>query len=126
LKEFAKRLQKAAESGMPVSRFAGDQFAIVVPAAEFEAVVRKVDSLLRALTETYELDSDGLRCTIGVSVGIETVVNAHHSTSVLVRNADMALQVARNQPGNSRYRWFSQVEGDVLASLEPAALRQSA
>lgn len=126
LKSFAERLQKNAESGMPVSRFAGDQFAIVVPAAEFEVVVKKVDALLRSLTETYELDDKGLRCTIGVSIGIETVINAHHSTSVLVRNADMALQVARTQPGNSRYRWFSQVESDALAAIQPAALRQSA
>lgn len=126
LKAFANRLRECAESGMPVARFAGDQFAIAIPSADFDLVDYKVGNLLKTLTESYKLDDDGLRCTIGVSVGVETVVNAQHSTAVLVRNADTALQVARHQPSTKRYSWFSELDKSVIESLEPAGLRQSA
>lgn len=123
LKSFASRLQDAAASGMPVARFAGDQFAIVIPSIDYDVVDSKVDALLRAITEPYSLD--GLRCTIGASMGLETVTHAKHSAALLIRNADKALDIARKN-SSEKYCWYPQVASGASEAAQPDALRQSA
>lgn len=123
LKSFATRLQNSARKGMPVARFAGDQFALVLPSIDFETVDREVDSLLRTITEPYTLD--GIRCTIGACIGLETVTHAQHSAALLIRNADKALRQAQSA-GKNRYSWYSQTEGTAVETTQADTLRQSA
>lgn len=122
LKAFANRLKASSSKGMPVARFTGDQFAITIPSVDVKEIDDTVKALLDALTQPYSLD--GLRCTIGASIGIESVTHAQHSAALLIRNSDKALQATRECGG--RYNWYSHLEGSQPPRGDSTSLRQSA
>jgi len=111
LRTFAERLRKALNERDLAARFGGDEFVVLLPAADpsrAEALSRR---LLEVVAEPFELD--GQPYHIGLSIGISICPTDGHDSETLFRNADIALYRAKSD-GRGTFRFF---EAAMDASL---------
>lgn len=95
----AERIKAAAPNATVVARLGGDEFAIVLPGPdEAEATAARIVELVGK-----PFMWEGVRLTVGASVGIAP---KGHSSSSLLRKADIALYAAKNA-GRNTYRLFA-------------------
>lgn len=117
LVEAARRLVSCVRETDTVSRWGGDEFAIVLTetanAEEAEQIARRAVSLLG---EPYYLDA-GTVCISGC-VGIALYPRDGREADQLLRNADLALYAAK-EGGRNQYRLFASAERpeDAQANL---------
>jgi diguanylate cyclase (GGDEF)-like protein/PAS domain S-box-containing protein len=89
----------AAEVGPhdTAARLGGDEFAVLVPGmSAFESVVL-AERLHRAVTSPIHLD--GLEIALGAHLGVATTAASARDIEVLLKDADVALFVAKQQDG---------------------------
>ncbi len=104
LQQVASRLTDQVRREDLVARLGGDEFGILLTGIEAAADAETVaESLVGALAEPFLLE--GLRVSVGGSVGVAVCpVDADHVEGLL-RNADNAMYEAKVRPGStSRYR----------------------
>lgn len=93
-----QRLRRLVRDADLVARLGGDEFAIIqrlLPTAAVpEALARRI---IGVLSDPYEIN--GHRIQIGVSVGIERIVDSRVNPDEILRNADLALYQAKTQGG---------------------------
>jgi diguanylate cyclase (GGDEF)-like protein len=104
LKVVADRLIQAVNGSDMVARIGGDEFAIVQTAVErpeqcSELASRIVDSVGRPY------DMDGRHIIIGTSIGIAIAPTDGTNPDHLLKNADMALYLAKSE-GRATHRFF--------------------
>jgi diguanylate cyclase (GGDEF)-like protein len=104
LKAVAGRLAQAVTAADFVARIGGDEFAVVqagVTRAEqcSEVATRIVD----LVSQPYEID--GRHIVIGTSIGIAIAPNDGDNPDLLLKNADMALYLAKGD-GRGTHRFF--------------------
>ncbi len=104
LQQVAGRLTDQVRREDLVARFGGDEFGILLTgisdAADADAIA---DSLLGALHEPFLLE--GLRLSVGGSIGVAICPADADHVEGLLRNADMAMYEAKVRPGSAaRYR----------------------
>ena len=103
LREVARRLRAAAE-GAYVARLGGDEFTVVIAdGPQPQAAETAADRLKAAFTE--EIEVDGLRLKIGLSVGIAVFPDDGADATTLLGNADAALYRAKAD-GRGAIRFF--------------------
>jgi diguanylate cyclase (GGDEF)-like protein/PAS domain S-box-containing protein len=106
LRTVAQRLETVARAGDTVARLGGDEFAVlmedVVDAQEALAVSMRMQSALRERTVV-----GGTQLVITASVGVAMSGAATGSVSDLLRDADIAMYVAKNS-GKDATRLFEQ------------------
>src|SRR5262249_53427418 len=104
LKAVAGRLRACVKAGDVIARLGGDEFAILQASVErAEQCSELASRIIEALSETYEID--GKRVYIGTSVGMAIAPADGTSPDQLLRNADMALYLAKSD-GRGTYRFF--------------------
>jgi diguanylate cyclase (GGDEF)-like protein len=94
LRQVGPRLESVLRDGDTVGRLGGDEFAVLLPAVDGVAEAQAVaDRLREALHRPF--DVDGVILDVEVSVGI--VLSPWHGTDSeeLLRNADIAMYVAK-------------------------------
>jgi diguanylate cyclase (GGDEF)-like protein len=92
--EVAARLRKAVRPVDTVARTGGDEFAIIQPMiADQGAAVTLAEILLREIGKPFDIQ--GVRCRIGISIGIASYPGQAVNASELLRNADTALYRAK-------------------------------
>ncbi|WP_218566460.1 putative bifunctional diguanylate cyclase/phosphodiesterase [Vallicoccus soli] len=93
LRAVADRLRGCARGSDVVARLGGDEFAVVVGADP--ATARWVgERVLRALGDPVHVD--GRQLYVGASVGVaDTATSGERSAEVLLRNADLAMYLAK-------------------------------
>jgi diguanylate cyclase len=99
LKASSKRLLASLPYGTTLARLTGNQFAILLPNVESTEAVRAVaDNLMDALSRPFSLPGQEVFMTISVGVAL----CPDHSTDLntLLRQADAALDWAKNQKSN--------------------------
>jgi diguanylate cyclase (GGDEF)-like protein/PAS domain S-box-containing protein len=105
LRALGERLAGALRAVDTVGRITGDGFVVLTappePTADPEVVAQKMLDLVRSLP----FHVDGQELSITVSVGINPGVG--RDAAELIRNADVALRVAKTHGGN-RYSVFAQ------------------
>jgi diguanylate cyclase len=104
LQQVAERLSDQVRREDLVARLGGDEFGIlltgIATAADAEVIA---DALLGALSEPFLLE--GLRVSVGGSIGVAVCPVDSDHVEGLLRNADMAMYEAKARPGSaSRYR----------------------
>ena len=104
LQQVAGRLTDQVRKEDLVARLGGDEFGVLLTgissAADAETIA---DSLLGALREPFLLE--GLRVSVGGSLGVAVCPADSEHVEGLLRNADMAMYEAKVRPGSSaRYR----------------------
>jgi diguanylate cyclase (GGDEF)-like protein/PAS domain S-box-containing protein len=117
LTEFASRLTAWARPGDTVARLGGDEFAVLL-----EGLIepREAESFAIRVIERSrdEYVIDGRRMFVGLSIGIGVRTDTDDSAQVLLRNADVAMYIAKAR-GKGRYEVFSpDMHAPILARLE--------
>lgn len=94
LVEVAARLRKAVRDVDTVARTGGDEFAIIQPMIVNEgAAITLAKTLLQEIGKPFDIE--GVRCRIGISIGIASYPGQAANASELLRNADTALYRAK-------------------------------
>jgi diguanylate cyclase (GGDEF)-like protein len=104
LKAVAGRLRACVKTGDVIARLGGDEFAILQAAVERPEQCSELASrIIEALSEIYDID--GKRVYIGTSVGMAVAPADGANPDRLLRNADMALYLAKSD-GRGTHRFF--------------------
>lgn len=100
LKAVAKRLREQLRPNETLSRFGGDEFALLVEAApDAGALVRLAQRLLDCVTRSLKVGNQEIFVT--ASLGAAMITEAQESPESLFRHADAALRRAKTRGGNS-------------------------
>jgi diguanylate cyclase (GGDEF)-like protein/PAS domain S-box-containing protein len=125
LKILAQRLEGCLRAGDTAARLGGDEFAILLQdSAQTAQVVKVAERILQTVGSPFFLR--GKEVFIGVSIGIAGSHTGCDEADVLLRNADVAMYVAKNR-GKGRYEIFEpSMHEAALDRLEfEAALRRA-
>lgn len=109
------RIASTLRPGDTVARLGGDEFAVLLKNMEDEQIASRVaDRIIRQFIPPFGIG--GKKIAIHASIGIAGLVSGQEAAEELIRNADVAMYIAKSK-GKARY-----VEYD--ASLAGAALQQ--
>ena len=107
------RIASTLRPGDTVARLGGDEFAVLLKNMEDEQIAARVaDRIIRQFIAPFGIG--GKQIAIHASIGIAGLVSGQEAAEELIRNADVAMYIAKSK-GKARY-----VEYD--ASLAGAAL----
>ncbi|HXT21068.1 MAG TPA: EAL domain-containing protein, partial [Thermoanaerobaculia bacterium] len=124
LMELAGRLERAAsERGLVVARLGGDEFAVLLPALavrQTEQAVAELRELLAAALETEEL-----RVELGASIGIALFPDHGADPASLLRQAEVAMYVAKEKKLGIAFYDASQDRHSVQRLTLMGELRQA-
>ncbi|HEV2013346.1 MAG TPA: EAL domain-containing protein [Candidatus Dormibacteraeota bacterium] len=110
----AARIASTLRPGDTVARLGGDEFAVLLKNMEDEKIASRVaERITRQFVTPFGID--GKEISMRASIGIAGVVSGQEAAEELIRNADVAMYIAKSK-GKARY-----VEYD--ASLAGAALQ---
>ncbi len=102
LVKVAARLRGVVREGDTVARMSGDEFAVLLPGADEEEVVRVVDAIRTALDVPLSLDGQLLRVTSSIGIALAPAHGTDGST--VLRRADIAMYAAkRGRLGHAFY-----------------------
>jgi diguanylate cyclase (GGDEF)-like protein len=104
IKQVARRLLTVLRGADTLSRFGGDEFAIIQTGVKCEEDAQGLaQRILQALTEPFDLD--GSAVNVGVSIGIALAPRHGMNRETLMRLADTALYEAKSE-GRNRFSFF--------------------
>jgi diguanylate cyclase (GGDEF)-like protein/PAS domain S-box-containing protein len=112
----AERMKTAVRTADTIARFGGDEFAILIEdALDNDAPMIAVQRVLDCMRSPFHLE--GKEVFVSASIGI-AVADPDHSASDLLRNADMAMYIAK-QSGKGRFcRFEPRMHTEALERLE--------
>lgn len=102
LTHIAKRIERVVGERGTVARYGGDEFMIITGGAD-SVLIPLLDSLLLAMTEPAHVS--GHELFIEASIGISIHPSDGDDTDTLVRNADAAMYLAK-QNGRNQYQFY--------------------
>lgn len=112
LVEVASRLTAVCTGDNIVARLGGDEFAILQVGISSAQDARKLaEQVVRLVAEPMAIESHEV--VIGASVGIAVAPRDGRDTSVLMRNADLALYRAKSE-GRNTYQFFEPAMNTAL------------
>jgi diguanylate cyclase (GGDEF)-like protein/PAS domain S-box-containing protein len=112
----AQRLLASVRTADTVARLGGDEFAVLLEDAEHDSgAIAVVERIVHALRHPFSLDGREVFATASIGVAI---AGEEETSSDLVRNADMAMYLAKRD-GKARYQIFEpQMHTQALERLE--------
>ena len=110
----AARLRRCLRPSDTIARLGGDEFAILLEAETIDSASVVADRTVKAIEEPISLGDREV--VIHASVGIELGDSKQHSAGDLLRNADVAMYVAKTG-GKARFEIFD-------SSMHKAALQR--
>lgn len=96
----SRRLRDCVPADTAVNRIGGDEFVIVLDRED--RVTNVVEQIMQLSTQPVVVD--GMKLTVGASVGVALAADADNSDDLL-RNADLAMYAAKDQ-GRNRAFWY--------------------
>jgi diguanylate cyclase (GGDEF)-like protein len=113
LREVARRMERLLRAGELHARYGGDEFvALIEESGDATAALHVAERLIQGLSQP--IDVNGLKITIGASVGIARFPQDSGAPDELLRRADLALYRAKSG-GRSRVCFFdSALDEDTL------------
>lgn len=125
LKMTGQRLQQSLRDNDTVARLGGDEFVIVLPGFRDQANILKIlHKILASLSREFEID--GHRLVVTASIGVALFPDDGTSADLLLRNADTAMYVAKEDRGNSYQLYSEDMNRALMAQVElEARLRRA-
>ncbi len=122
--ELASRLEKAAaERGLVVARLGGDEFAVLLPALALRKTEQAVAELRELLAAA--LETDELRVELSASIGIALFPDHGGDPASLLRQAEVAMYVAKEKKLGIAFYDASQDRHSVQRLTLMGELRQA-
>jgi diguanylate cyclase (GGDEF)-like protein/PAS domain S-box-containing protein len=117
LVEVAKRIRSATRPSDTVARFGGDEFAVLVESGSMPDAAQVVaERIIEALTPTCRILANDY--AIRASIGIAIAERPHVSPDELLRDADLAMYVAKRN-GKGRVEMYRpKMHEDAVRLLE--------
>jgi diguanylate cyclase (GGDEF)-like protein/PAS domain S-box-containing protein len=105
LKETARRIIACVRESDTVARLGGDEFTVILSeVSDTRNVDRLSQSILKVLAEPFQLENEV--SYISASIGITLYPDDANNVEELLRNADQAMYVAKNQ-GRNQASYFT-------------------
>lgn len=123
---IAERINETVRSSDTVARIGGDEFAILIerPSEEYTGPI-VATRIERALKKAFSID--GREVFISVSVGIAFPVTRQETPEDLLRNADVAMYIAKKQSKGGHVVFEQKMHTELLKRIEiEADLRAAA
>jgi len=114
LRDEGQRLQQFCPEGGLAARLSGDEFVIVAPFENAEAVNLFAENLQRKICEPIECN--GIRLQVATSTGIAAVVGV--SASEVLRRADLAMYQAKRSEGSGGIQVYNEQMNEVVMSRQ--------
>jgi len=107
LKEVARRIVRSAGSTAVTGRFGGDEFVVLLDnLLERTAAATAANSILSAMLEPFRvMDYD---CRVTASIGIALFPQDGRELSTLMKHADMAMYLAKDE-GKNNFQFYSSI-----------------
>ncbi len=117
LKSVAERLMGCVRFGDTVARLGGDEFAILLEDTEqANNAITIAERVLECVLDPFNVE--GYDVMVGISVGISFSSSGKETADELLRNADVAMYIAKDS-GKGRYTIFeSQMYEAILSQIE--------
>lgn len=106
LKHVGDRLVRSVGTKNTVSRFGGDEFAVLLTDTDIDGAAVHAERILKQLGENFQL-SDGVEVFISPSIGICEFPKDGQSPEMLIKHADTAMYYAKSL-GKNNYQYFNQ------------------
>ncbi|HET9112479.1 MAG TPA: EAL domain-containing protein [Burkholderiales bacterium] len=129
LVQVAHRLNECVRDTDTVARIGGDEFTVILPELKSVARVEQIaQNLVARLAQPYQLGEE--RAFVSASIGIAFLPEENVDAYVLLKNADQAMYVAKNE-GRNRYSYFTasmqetaKTKMNLVNDLHDALLKQ--
>ena len=111
LKQAAERIRRPVRARDTVSRFGGDEFAVLLSGATREEAIEISDRLMESMSEmplVFGTHSFNLNCCVGIA----TIDDQNYTPSELLAQADLACQQAKAD-GRTRARVYEPELGAI-------------
>lgn len=116
LKRVAGRIQSCLRAADMVARLGGDEFLVVVSdLALAEDVVPVAEKLLQAVSESFSIEGHIL--TVSPSIGISIFPRDGNDRDALIKNADAAMYLAKENGRNNFQFYTSQLNKGAFEAL---------
>jgi len=115
----AERLRSATRPGDTVARFGGDEFAVLVESGTMPGAAAVVaDRIAEAFRATFHIEDNdvAVRASIGIALGRR----AEDKPDDLLRDADLAMYVAKHNGGGRFEMYRSDMHQDAVHRLQMA------
>lgn len=99
LQEIAKRLNISTRESDTVARFGGDEFVILFITNKYSDILKLSKNILAKITKPIQLVNQEIVVT--ASIGVSIFPNDGEDAATLLKNADMAMYLAKNQGRNN-------------------------
>lgn len=131
LQSFSRLLQGCIRSGDTVSRFGGDEFAILLENVDsVESVTTVAEKIIHALSKPFRVEGPDLYVT--TSIGIAMYPDDADNANILLKQADSAMYQAK-ETGRNNFKFYSDemsvrasrrllLEGHLRSALERGEL----
>ncbi|MBR9871704.1 MAG: EAL domain-containing protein [Gammaproteobacteria bacterium] len=120
LQDAAKRLAEGLQPGDYLARFAGDEFALLLPNIASEDIALQIaEGYLYLLSCPFVIDHHVLQITASIGIAFHQNPNLHSAT--LIQRACIAVTDAKTQ-GRNTWGWYSDDSDSVV--LEHISLRR--
>ncbi|MEO5561029.1 MAG: diguanylate cyclase [Dokdonella sp.] len=115
IRAFAGRLGEKVRASDAVARLGGDEFTVVMEGfPDIERVRMIAEKLVSAMAQPFDLRSEGVKLTVGASIGIAACRGCLLAAPALVARADAMLYEAK-EAGRGTYR-IEMIDADVAAT----------
>jgi diguanylate cyclase (GGDEF)-like protein/PAS domain S-box-containing protein len=111
LRQLSEVLQSKVRKRDTLARIGGDEFAVLMEHCSLDHAYRVANSLLDAVQE-YHFQWDNQVFRVGVSIGLIPITDKDFSTTELLKNADGACYIAKEQ-GRNRIHVYHNEDEDL-------------
>ncbi len=124
LAEIARRADSVVRAGDTVARLGGDEFAILLEDTDLEHAHAVAAQIQQQLRDPVVVDGHPL--VVRASIGLAAAVPGEHTAEEVLRNADVAMYLAKGREKGTIAVYDSAVHAEALARLALRAELQRA